>query len=521
MKLSRFLQQNPIFRSSMVLIVITVFVKLFGYGEKLVLAYYWGTGSEVDIYSLVTTILLSLFFLFREVIEPGYLKVFQEIESRSRKLSKGFFNLAFLIIAAITLLITIIFLLYPNQVISLFAPGFKDHSQDTAAKLIQIAGPATIFLVLSTLTYITLNAYKEFAIAAMGDLLQKATILITIVIFYSKLGIYALAVGIIAGAFARLITHFPVLLRSISSGFHLCTEKEPVKRIWQLTWPLLVGVLFSQSSMLIDNIFASYLQEGSISALSYSKKLVDLPILLLPYALSVVVFPYLSQFAINGEIDRMKKLLYQSLKWITIIFLPLSIFCVLFSSPLIEIVYQRGAFNDYSTQLTARPFLIYSTALLVFALETIVVIYFFSTGNTKTPIFTGIICSIINILLTYSLISIAGYLGIAISLAVSKTIKLGILLFILYQKGHLAIKKPHQTYIRFFCATFLFLLILFVLREYGSGLIDGSSKVIQLIYISLFVLIAIIPYAITIFYPNRDQLFERIQFVKKSANNKT
>lgn len=506
---------NPILQSSIVLMLITVFVKLLGYGEKLVLAYYLGTGSEVDIYNLVVTILLGIFFLFREIIEPGFLKVYQEIDNLDKTKSKGFLNFAFIVLIVLSSCLCFVFLMYPVSIASFFAPGFTNPSIKLAAKLIQLSGPAIIFLVLSTLTYITLNSYKRFAIAAFGDLLQKLSIVTIILLLFSQYGVYALAIGIIAGAIMRFITHLLALLKLTSPGFHVICEPNSARKIWHLTWPLLIGVIFSQASTLADNIFASFLKVGSISALSYSKKLIDLPVLLLPYALSVVVFPYLSQYAINNQLSRMKEILQTSIHYITIVFIPISIFFLSFSSELIQVVYQRGAFNEYSTQLTAGPFFIYSFALVIFALETIVIIYFFSMGDTKTPVITGIVMSTLNIALTYIFIKTIGYLGISLAYSVTKTIKLGLLLYILNRMGHFHFGENMRFVVRLIFALVLFFIILKFSTIWKTEFIDTQSKNSLILWLFLTGIVSFVPYISFILYPERNKLLRMIKFLKK------
>lgn len=214
----------------------------------------------------------------------------------------------------------------------------------------------------------------------------------------------------------------------------IIVESEYKNRIWQLTWPLLFGVSFSQISSLIDNVFASYLQVGAIAALSYAKKVVELPVIIFPYVISIVIFPYFAQLAIEKQKQKLKGLLVGSLKWIIIAFLPIAAFFFVFSTPIVEIMFQRGAFNADSTLLTSKPLMIYSLGMVFFAIETILVIFYYANGDTKTPVFVGIACVALNILLIWIFIKIMGYVGIALAYVIQKTVKNLILLYLVKQK---------------------------------------------------------------------------------------
>ncbi len=163
------LKDNAILKSSMGLLLVTLFVKIFGYVEKLVLAYFYGTNYQVDVYTIIFTIVISLFFFFREIVEPGFLNVF--LQAKNNKDEKGawsLFNLALRFIVILTIIISIGTILFPTQLVNIFAPGYNDIRRELCVKLIQIAIPACIFLALSTLTSITLNGLKIFALHASG-----------------------------------------------------------------------------------------------------------------------------------------------------------------------------------------------------------------------------------------------------------------------------------------------------------------------------------------------------------------
>jgi putative peptidoglycan lipid II flippase len=437
----RKLTQNKILKSSAGILAITFIIKIFGYLEKLLLAKYFGTSSIVDIYTVTITIVLSLFFFFREIVEPGFLNVFLDARNKGEeKESWKLFNKGLRIILLITFLISVFSFLFPQAVIILFAPGFEGEKLKLSIVLIKIAIPACIFFALSTLPGITLNGLKIFVLPASGELVFKGFIIIFMILLHKEYGIIGATVGILVGSIGRFGLHLVKLYKNISIG-KISVKPEYKQRAWQLTWPLLIGVSFSQFSSLIDNVFASYLQDGSIAALSYAKKVVELPIIVFPYVISVVIFPYFAQLNIEQNTERLKDLLASSLKWIIIGFLPIAAFFFIYSTQIVEIIFQRGAFDANSTILTAKPLMIYSFGMVFFAIETILVIFYYANGDTQTPVFVGIACVILNIVLTWIFIQIMGYAGIALGFVLQKVIKNIILLYKLKQKISYNIKS--------------------------------------------------------------------------------
>ncbi|MBB5441233.1 murein biosynthesis integral membrane protein MurJ [Pedobacter sp. AK017] len=422
---------NPILTSSLIVAAITIMVKILGYFEKIALAYYWGTSYVVDVYSVVAGIILTVFVFFREIIEPGFLNAF--LKASYLKDVPGrwvIFNFFFRLLLFVSLLLTAIVCFAPGMVIGVFAPGFSTEKKILAIKLIQLVFPACIFLASSALFNITLNALKKFGLAAAGELAYKLSIIITLLISVKYLGIYAAITGLLIGSFSKFLVQGGKLLKRLSfKRNHL--DPAFLKTTWKLSWPLLIGVLFSQLGSLADNIYSSYMQEGAIASLSYAKKLIDFPLLICPYILSVIVFPYFAELAIANETAKRKELFYHSLAWLTLLFLPLSVYFYLCSYEVVSLVFKHGAFDEYSAQLTAAPLRYYAVGMVFFALEMMLVVYYFANADTRTPIIVGILCVCEHIILAFFLIKITGYSGIALAFTIAKATKTLILLFLL------------------------------------------------------------------------------------------
>jgi len=414
---------EKIVKASFGLVIINLLGKVFGYGEKLLLAKYFGTSYEVDVYTVVITIVFSFFYFFREVIEPGFLLVFTEKSESNKETEKwSIFNFGLRIILFSTILLTFLIYLFPAETIKIFAPGFKAEKFILASKLLKTSILACVFLSVSTLTGIILNAQKKFVLPASGDLLFKIVIIVSFFVIDFKQSILPLGIVLIIASLSKLIIHLTGLFSKLSFKKIALVTKDK-KRILKLSLPLLAGVIFSQLSGIIDNGFASQLQEGAIASISYAKKIIELPIVMLPYVLSVVLFPFFSELFIQKKIEKLHKVFTNSIVLIVILFLPLSIFFVLNNYEIVELIFKRGAFDEKSVNLTSSPLLIYSYGLLVFAIETILVIYYFSNANTKTPVVIGIVCVIINIVLTWLFIKRIGYLSIPLAYVIQKCIK--------------------------------------------------------------------------------------------------
>jgi putative peptidoglycan lipid II flippase len=442
---------KKIVRAAGIVTVIAVAVKLLGFIEKLVLAYFFGTGMEVDAYLIAFSIPFTVFILVREMIEPAFLPTFMAcIENEGEKAGWKLFSVVFNVLLILLGVVTVAGIIGAPGLVSVFAPGFEGLKRTLTVQLTRAVMPAGLFLGLSALTYITLNSYKRFAVPAFGDLLFKGCIIGVLLIAFRILGIYGLALGMGIGALARLGTHAVGLWRKRRlSQASLDVRYPPVTQMGRLMLPLVAGIAFSQLSAIIDNMFASTLETGSVSALAYAKKLVEMPVVILPYAVGVVIFPFFTELAIAKDKEKLFEMFMHALKLMTLIFFPLAVGMIALRQPIVAVLFQRGAFDVHSCEITSSGLLYYSLGLVGFAVEVILVQFYFSMSDTKTPIAIGIGCVILNILITIILIRPLAHCGIALALSISKTVKIIILYGLLKRKyGNLRLGEPFYFFVK-------------------------------------------------------------------------
>lgn len=428
-----------LFRIVCSLSTIAIFTKIFGFAEKFVIAHFFGTTDKADIYFAATGIILSIIWLVRELMYPSLLPVYVDAEGAAKSAVGTLFKKAFLCAMVFLIAASLIIATIPKSLTAILVPGFSLPKQIITARLLQMLTPAMIFLGLGMVTYTALNAHRYFLKAACPEAAMKLFVVLGLFALLPFLDIYAVALVMGIGSLIYLFVHLYFIPES---RFLLKPYQEArggedyFKRVLLLMGPLVVGVLFSHVSGIIDNILASTLPSGHLSYLGYSKKLIDAILLIGPVALVTVVYTQLSHLASRHQYEEFSYLLIKVFR----ILLYLSVFvgCVLVSlrQPLIRFLFQRGHFGAQSTFGTSKAFMVYSFGVATFAIETLLVHCFFALSDTKTPVKYGILCVILDIALAIILLKPLGYLGIAGAFVASKTIKIVILATILNKRLH-------------------------------------------------------------------------------------
>ena len=406
------------------LMIITVFAKIFGFAEKIVIAHYFGTNTTADVYFLVMTLILSLVFFIRELIYPTLLPVFTQTLSEPGSLSGDLFKKSFLLVTTFLLVSALSVVTFAPSITGIYAAGFSDLQQKMTVYLLRLLAPGLVVLGLMMVTYTALNARKKFLVSAFGEMALKMLIVVGMIVIIPWMGVYAIAPVACIGGLICLLFHLYYLpeRRSFFQSNSVSARKQ-FKKVLYLMGPLILGVFFSHLSGLVDNHLASRLPEGQLSYLNYAKKIIDAVLLIGPIAIVTVVYAQLSHLASQEKQQEMAALISKAVRVLLYLSVPLACMLLMLKDPFLRCLFQHGKFDISSTAGTSRALAIYSLGLVSFSLEALIVYSFFALSDTKTPVILGIICVILDIILAVAFLRTYAYLGIAAALVISKTIK--------------------------------------------------------------------------------------------------
>lgn len=127
-----------------------------------------------------------------------------------------------------------------------------------------------------------------------------------------------------------------------------------------------------------------------LAALGYARKFLDQPWQIIAYAISVVIYPFISELGAKRERGELGDALLSVFRIIVFVFLPVSIIMIALSKSLVCALL-KGA--DPILILSALVF--YLPGMTIFALEEPTMKWFYALGDTLTPTTLGIIADFI------------------------------------------------------------------------------------------------------------------------------
>ena len=168
---------------------------------------------------------------------------------------------------------------------------------------------------------------------------------------------------------------------------------------------------------LVDQTMAAMLSPGSVAALNYGSRVVALPIGLAATALGTAVTPYFSSMAAREDWAGIRHTLGRYLRLSFAITVPLTLLIVLFSGPLVRLLFQRGSFTAEDAHTIARIQAFYALQIPFYISGILVVRLISSLRANHILMWGAVINLIVNIALNYLLMQWLGVAGIALSTA--------------------------------------------------------------------------------------------------------
>ena len=415
--------------------------RVVGFAEQILRGKYFGTSHRADAYEVASKVPTTIFFGCEKILNPSFLPSF--IDLRQKEGEQKAWQLAgttLALQAAFLAILVIAGRAFSEQLVLWVAPGFYTadgggpEKVEMTVRLMRIVFIAVFFLGLSSTTYCILNAFKRFATPALGDVLWKVGTVAGLIILYGRLDVYAIALGFLAGSILKLGTHVLALGRWLLKLRIGDAIRHPVfKRMLLLMLPMAFGFAYSEIRQLLDMRFASPLSEGAVAALNYPRRVTDLPYQIVAYALGIALFPFLSEYASEGKLDDLKRLLLSSLRMLLFMFVPVTVALFILAEPTLRVIYQAGEFTERSVDLTTPVLEYYALGMLAQALECVILQTFYSLKNTLTPTLVGFGTTMLHVGLAWWITQTGSHddpRGLAMAYTVARSVKV-VLAFVL------------------------------------------------------------------------------------------
>ena len=232
-------------------------------------------------------------------------------------------------------------------------------------------------------------------------------ILFGVLFLLPRFGINGLAWGAVLGAGLHLGIQLPGLVRyKMRWRLELGWNNPQLWLVVRLMLPRIGGLgVFSLNFLVMNNI-ASRLGAGSVSALDWGWRLMQIPQTLIGTAMGIVIFPTLAALSELDDLTGKRDAMSGALRFILICSIPSAIALILLGRPLISLL-ERGAFDASASALVYSTLSMFTLGLIVHSALEIIARSFYADKDTLTPLFAALGGAAINFGLAFALSNVA------------------------------------------------------------------------------------------------------------------
>ena len=244
-----------------------------------------------------------------------------------------------------------------------------------------------------------------------------------------------LSVGVLIGGFLQMAVPAAALMRE---GWRPAFDFQlgaPVRGMLRLMAPTVFASSVYLVNMAVSRLVGLSLNDAAVSVLNFAQRLMELPIGVFAVAVSTVVFPLITRYAAAGDHANLANSYRKGMRLILVINIPAAVGLAILATPIIQLLFQRGAFHAADTA-DMRPVLIANAiGLPFFSFVNLVLRAFYAQKDTATPVRAALLSFAVNLALSLALMGSLSTLGLAIASNIAIAVQA------VYLQWHLARKQ--------------------------------------------------------------------------------
>ena len=422
------------------ILMVSIFLsRVLGLIRDRIVAHQFGQSFDTDTFNAAITIPDIIQYLIAGgALSSSFIPVFTDYITQGKR------NEAwrlFSIVATMTLLavggIVLLAEIFTPFLVHITNKGFPADKVAATVPLAMILLPAQVFFFLGGLMGGALQVKGNFVGPALGSVIYNIGIIFGGLVLYRYFGIAALCWGALLGAFLGNVVLQWVLVRRTGGSYDPLALRKywghpGAKEVWRNMLPILLGFSLPQVSILVNKYFASFLYEGSQSALMNGNRLMQVPLGVFAQAIGIAALPKLALHASNKDRTAVRREANGALRFTYFLTFPTSLLMIVLALPLVQLLLQSGKFKSSDSAIVAQSLIYYSIGIFAWSLHSVSARIFYAVKDTRTPIIVGTLITIfVFIPLNAILMKTMGYRGLALATTLAAILNMAVTVYLL------------------------------------------------------------------------------------------
>lgn len=432
-------------KSAGLISVATLASRLLGVVREMVLAAFFGAGLEMDAFNVAFRIPNLVRDLFAEgAMTAAFVPTFMRtLTHRGKEDAWRLGNLVINALLIVTGVIVLLGILFAPQITRAIAAEYAavPGKLELTTYLTRIMLPFLTTVAVAVAMMGMLNSLHRFFIPALSPaMFNVATIacaflLVPPFVRFGIPGITAIAIATLLGGLGQIAIQWPALRRE---GYHyqpvLTFRDRDLREVLRLMAPGTLGLAAVQINVFVNTYLATSQEQGAVSWLNYSFRLMYLPIGLFGVSIATAALPDISRHAASDDFASMRRTISGALRMMLMLNIPAAIGLIALAHPIVAMLLERGRFGPHDTAATAAALTFYAPGLLGYSAVKIASPSFYSLRDSRTPVTVSVISVLTNLVLNLLLIRVMGYRGLALGTALAAMVNASALLWLLRRR---------------------------------------------------------------------------------------
>jgi putative peptidoglycan lipid II flippase len=422
--------------SSVVLLMtlVTIISKLLGFVREQMVAHSFGVTAVSDAYFTAQFIPTTIDYVIGTAVATVLVPLLTSARDTDGRTLNQLISTVLLCIGLVyTLEAGVIWLAAPT-VLPMLVPGLNAAATAQGISLVRIFAPSVVLMGLCSITTSLLHVHGRFVWPAVAALSANASIIVVVIINRGNVVPSQLAWAVVLGYGIQAVLLTTIIRSGQLVRPALSVDFQVLKNVIGLALPLMLANSAGLLVQVVDKSLASQLAEGSIAALNYALRLVQLPVGVAVTGLSTVLFARFSQLSADGARSKLTDEVGISLRGVLFLILPVVVVMTVLAEPIVSVAFQRGQFDEEAVRATSGALRYYSVGLAPLVLLPVATKVLYSLKNTRYQLVSGFSAAGTYTVAAWLLIKPGAHQGLALAYALGQFVALVVIMLALLRK---------------------------------------------------------------------------------------
>ncbi len=416
-------KHQSIIATTIIVSGLTLCFKALGFVKQAVIAYYFGTTFETDIYNVAFNFVGMLSSAFIKSITLSIISIYTHcLVQKGRDAASRLISACLEIMLPIVLVVLLAAYMLTPLIAKMLAPTYSPTEASLLQHYLMICYPFFLFAVITLLWTSLMDSNKDFVISRTESFITSTVTIICCILLYSVQAVTSL---VIAQYISYIIFASLLLIRGrryYTFTFTRISEVPEVKTVLLTALPIFIGGSVSQINKIVDNSISTGLGHGSVSALSYAVSLEDFVCIVLVNNVVDILYVNFSTYVAENNQAKLKETMRNAINIMISIMIPITIITCMCAKEIVTIAYFRGNFDKSSLVMTSAALIGYAIGFTSSGVRDIIIRVLYSFKDTKGPMITGFFAVAINIISSIVLSRFIGIMGVSLASSICLTV---------------------------------------------------------------------------------------------------